>query len=86
MISRKAVLKTIRETVPANAWGNFSDIRKNHQRVKWYGSHASVEAIQAVIAENGVEGVEVKEHYTKMGNFTSSIRSIVITFPYNIYN
>lgn len=81
MTSRKSVLKAIRANVVINSWYNYSEPRKDHQRVKFFGSNANVDDIKAVVTSLGFNDITVEEV-----TGPTVFRSVVVRFPYVSYN
>lgn len=77
-ISRKDVLKTVREHMDISMYRCFSDQRKAHQRVKWYGCRADVTQIQEILNTFNYDDVKVYKH-------SSYVSAIVFEFPYSDY-
>jgi hypothetical protein len=82
-IERKEVLKIIREQLNVSQYGAYSEPRKDHQRVKWFGCTTSVEAIKEVLAIFNYKDVVVESH---IGNgYFRSVESVILRFPYSSY-
>ena len=79
MITRKLVLETIREEVNINSWATYSEPNQTHQRVKWYGCSADVDAIRKVLNEHGFKDVTVETSVIGRAD------SINLRFPFELY-
>ncbi len=88
MISHKEVIRQIRKNVYFKNYDSYSDRRKNHQRVKFFGVSENenlVEEIQHFLLKNHYGDISIEEispsKYSRIIN-----NSVVIKFPYNLYN